>query len=288
MNLVTRVLLPLAQGGDLVPLKPIGARLALEATAQPLHASGPEAQRLERARLLAARRLFPLDELPPMTEDEWRLACAFNDLLQAAHPDLPGIFGTSRPMRLLHYVDALVERVGPPQTLAEALGRHVTFRRATDVARTDTLVKWWTGKKQYVGQHPSGRLTAWPSLRRVRVVENQARLPELLPTPGGHDTELSEHWLGALSRWLDASPVTRLARAAELPFSWSPSTLRLVVEPEGRRLALRAIDADGDPALTYEAIEAETQALEERDRSFVRPFLQELGQRANLDVVARR
>jgi len=60
--------------------------------------------------------------------------------------------------------------VPEPVHVLDALARHTWFARVLDVARTDTIVSWWTGSRTYLGIEAPRRLRAWPELRRVNVV----------------------------------------------------------------------------------------------------------------------
>ncbi|HEU4538328.1 MAG TPA: hypothetical protein VFS00_29610, partial [Polyangiaceae bacterium] len=171
-------LAPLVLGGTLAPVRPLGPALAARLAALgPSLGGGVEDLRaeVEAARARRARRLLPLDEVPPIGPDEWRLAAAFNDLLQVANPHLPGLLGPGRPQRLLDAVEELVAQIAPPSTVEACVARHVTFAAAFAVVRVDTEVKWWVGSASFRGERPPPRLLLWPALRRVRV--DEARVP---------------------------------------------------------------------------------------------------------------
>lgn len=245
-RLFRNFLAPLVLGGELRPGRPIGAKTALALAGQLL--TDPDlASHVELARLRIARKLVPIDHFlnadAPGTPngEEWALAAALHDIVQAAHPDWSGVFRSSQgPNRLLNLAGATLDRVGPVSDVREALARHTWFSRTLEIARTDTKVRWWVGSQTFLGTEPPSRLQAWPELRRVHVDRESQNLLDL-PTAGG---KVDAARFGvALDRFLRASPLTDVATCArpKPEFSWTPETLSLVSMKGGRTLALRAI-----------------------------------------------
>jgi hypothetical protein len=272
------VMAPLVLGGEMRPGHAIGARTALALTQDAGMAAVDAAlfDRVQRGRVRRARRLVPIDALPPATDAEWALAAALHDLLQAANPTFDGALRRSMAARILEVAIATLGRIRPPRTTAEALSRHTWLTGVTVLARTDTSISWWAGSRVYRGEAPPTRLVAWPELRRVVVAAAAHPLLEL--TPLAVDRDRLTH---AIALLLDRSPLTALAtctRAAPR-FAWSGSTLALVAVPAGRAIGLRALQR-----LPGEAVDAAlgraTRELLEGRRVAAGPALGLLSERA--------
>ena len=118
--------------------------------------------RVQNARVRRARRLVPIDSLPPPTDAEWAMSAALHDVLQAANPTFEGTLRRSMARRILDVAIATLDRIPPPRTAADALSRHSWFARVPALTRTDTSVSWWSGSRVYRGVAPPARLQAWP------------------------------------------------------------------------------------------------------------------------------
>ncbi|HVY47669.1 MAG TPA: hypothetical protein VHB21_17390 [Minicystis sp.] len=237
-QLVHRVLAPLVLGGPVHLVRPVGARAALSIGDRTL-ADGELETRLDVARVRRARLLAPVDTLAPIDGASYALLAALNDLLQVTNHELGGPFTRGRYHRLLANVQAVCEAVPPPHDVGAALGRHATFARVLDLARTDTTVRWWTGSARFRGQRPPGRLLLWPGVRQVHLDERKVPLAELVagvPLP-------EDAYREVLALWLGRTPLTDLATATRKAprFGWSASTLALVATAPGRALAFRAM-----------------------------------------------
>lgn len=259
-QLAERVLVPLVLGGELRPLPPFGARRARKFSERLYVVESELKTKLSSARLALARGLCPLDALPEISPEHWRLVLALNDLLQATHRHLNRSFARDPQLRLLAMVDQTIDLAGAPETLSEALQRHTTFARIFEVVRCDEHVAWWAGSRSYWGARAPARLSAWPRLRRVEQRRETVALVELAaPEPW------AGRWLESLARWVKASPLTDLATASrKLPeFVWSGATLGLVGTAPGRMLALRAVDRQGDLVTGINVLRHAAQAISE-------------------------
>ena len=209
-ELFAGVLAPLVTGGELHPPRPIGASLAgrIAELADVFTASDDRAASAFSARRAhRARALWAVDDLPPPSDAEWRMAAALSDLLQVANPGLTGGFGGGRPARLLASIEATLAEIPPIATPLQALARHATFARLPELVRHDATVTWWTGSATFLGEPPPARLLAWPRARRVRTDARSTPLPEL----SRHLPALQGRWHGALAMLLARTPLTDLA-----------------------------------------------------------------------------
>jgi hypothetical protein len=238
-HLYEGVMAPLVLGGPIRPGHAIGARTALALGEGERRTIDPDLEmRVQQARVRRARRLAPVDRLPEVTAADWALGAALHDMAQAASPTFDAALRRSSAVRILDLARETIDRVPQVTTAYEALSRHTWFARVLDVARTDTVVSWWTGSKKFLGVEPSRRLQAWPEVRRVHVVATPHPLLEVEPL-AVERSKLTD----AMARLLSRSPLTELATCtrATPSFAWSPATLALVTTRPGRTLALRAL-----------------------------------------------
>jgi hypothetical protein len=243
------VLGPLVLGGPVHPVRPLGGPLALRVGQGRSIADADLASRVDVARVRRARVLAPVDTLPELDDASFAMLAGLNDLIQATNHNLSGPLTRGRHGRLLANVCWLCDRIPRPGDVLGALGRHATFARALELARTDSTVSWWTGSARFRGEPPPGRLLAWRELRRVHVDAKQVPLAEMtLGATGVPQDAFAE----ALGFWLTRSPLTDLATATRKspPFAWSASTLSLVAEGAGRLLAFRALVSEPEEAVT--------------------------------------
>ena len=249
-RLFAGVMAPLVLGGAIRPGHAIGARAALALGEGRLPADRELCARVGAARLHRARRLVPVDAVPDPAAAEWALAAALNDILQSANPEFDRSLRRRAASRILELAAAAVDRVPPPATLAEAIARHTWLARVPQVTRTDTSVRWWTGRAEFLGVEPPPRLQAWPQLRRVEVVRTPVPVLELSPLAVDR-ARLTETVAALLTR----TPLTDLATCTrDAPaFVWHSPALNLVSTAPGRTLAMRALarlaPAEADAAL---------------------------------------
>jgi hypothetical protein len=236
-ELVTRIVLPLVLGGKLQLARPFGP--AALTVGQNERLLDPDARtNLDVARVRRARLLAPVDVLPELDASDWAIAAVLNDLLQATNHNLGGIFTRRRYEVLLASVIDICQRIPIPRDVGEALSRHATFARITELFRTDMTVSWWTGSARFRGEVPPDRLLAWRNLRRVQVDSERIPLDRM-----ADNLAVMDGFLDALSAWLHLSPLTDIATMTrDSPaFVWSPSTIAVIAVPAGRTLAFRAL-----------------------------------------------
>ncbi len=197
-------LLPLVAGGTVHVGAPLGsAGLArLRETKPPAQVVGG----LLAARAAAAAELL-LDPIPPSLDLEaLRLAVAVHDLLFLFHPRAASI-SEKRLGEVAAWAASLAAL--PPSVDPDVLvARHTVLHRLHDLGRTDVRVSFWVGRREFHGEEPPRRLTAWKSVRRVR--EERWRVSCF--------AEAASHPLGGnvAHALLDGSPLTDLLHPVRL------------------------------------------------------------------------
>lgn len=154
--------------------RPIGSRDASHWLAAARRGELPLAERNAVEMLGQARRrsLLPLVAAPPpldLDEQSWRLGAAVHNLLVLSHPRIGS--GPGAPARIDRVATAAAElaRLGAPTTLAQTLARHSLLARLPEVARVDHTVRFWLGRRTFLGRRPPSRMLALPRLRNVSV-----------------------------------------------------------------------------------------------------------------------
>lgn len=112
-DLFAAVMAPLVLGGDVRPGHAIGGKLALALTqALGLEAAAADLfDHVQDARVRRARRLAPIDHLPPPAGAEWAMSAALHDVLQAANPTFEGTLRRSMARRILDVAIATLDRI---------------------------------------------------------------------------------------------------------------------------------------------------------------------------------
>jgi hypothetical protein len=235
-----RFLAPLVLGGPMEPGRPIGGRAALAVGQDRVVPDSELASHVQLGRCRVARKLVPVDRLPPATVAEWALGAVLHDIVQASHPSLHGAFRKKLPARILALAEATLAHVPAASSVGEALGRHTWFSRMFEIQRTDTVIRWWVGSETFLGTTPPGRLSAWPELRRVNVEKTPRPLMDLPTTASCLDEAAYGR---AVSAFLAKTPLTDLAtmHRASPGFFWTADSLSLIASRAGRTLAMRAL-----------------------------------------------
>src|SRR5215467_933993 len=92
---------PLVLGGEMVPGRPIGGRVALSIGRERVAGDPELLSHVMLVRVRRARQLAPVDRLGDATEAEWALAAILHDIVQSTHPDFNALFRRKSPGRLL-------------------------------------------------------------------------------------------------------------------------------------------------------------------------------------------
>jgi hypothetical protein len=213
-SFVGSFLLPLVRGGRLHDGRPFGARELERVARLAIERDAGAVEELARGRLAVASR-FLRDAAPPaLDETTLRLGAAVHDLLVLIHPGLEGPRVMRRQERVAETARALAD-LGAPRTAVEAVNRHSLLARLPEIARTDSTVSFWLGRETFVGRVPPARVTALPSLRRVRVdVVKRSWLREIGVPSVARDAVLALSVASPLGEALD---LLRL----EPPLCWS-------------------------------------------------------------------
>ena len=102
------------------------------------------------------------------TRPALRLGAALHDLLALGHPELGGT-RSRRAERVAAAALELASIGAPPTSAREAVNRHSLLARLPEIVRVDRTVHFWLGQQTFVGREPPPRVTALPTLRRVRI-----------------------------------------------------------------------------------------------------------------------
>ncbi len=226
---------PLVVGGELrvgAPIDEPRAKTWFDAAGSGALAGSTGDIDAARARLVAQAVVRPPELV--LGADELRLAVALYNALALAHPDLERWSARAGKRRHVLAVSMAFADLPPAIERETLLARHALLARLFVVARQDVKVSWWTGKAEFKGQRPPSRLIAWPSVRGVRVEQEDVPLAELLGFDEG------QRLLAAL---LDASPLTDvLAPERQAPsFAWrGPGVLAILRDAELARFVAHA------------------------------------------------
>lgn len=217
--------LPLVRGGGEVrvgaPLGERGLMRLREEVAAGLDESEP-GQALAAARQAVAAELL-LHTRPPLLREDDPALClllSWHDLLFLQHPAAArmvaqGLRGR-RLRRLVDFATGLCAPAlpGPGRLPSEdpwpLLSRHSLLHGLWTLCREDVRVSFWAGRREFQGQEPPARLTAWRGVRRVH--EERWRVLiylQMLGLPDG----IGRRVLTALLR---CSPLTDLAQPRRL------------------------------------------------------------------------
>ena len=240
---VADFLLPIVRGGP----AHIGRPLGLDAIQRMLRDPFPIADAatladLAACRIASARRVTPVVEPPPFDEATLRLGAALHDLLALGHPELGG----ARSRRADRVAAAALElaSIGPPRSAREAVNRHSLLARLPEIVRVDRTVHFWLGRQTFVGRRVPPRVTALPTLRRVRVEQtSRSWLREIGIPVVGRQAFLALNVASPLGEALDPLRLEPpIAWGRILPVLRFPTLARVVA---GQAVAI-GVDRSGD------------------------------------------
>ena len=156
-------LAPLVLGGPMEPARPIGGRAALAVGQDRVVPDSELASHVQLGRCRVARKLAPLDCLPPPTVAEWALGAVLHDIVQAKPPGAPRRFPqeAARTHPRARGGHARARRV--PLERGRGAVPAPWFSRMFEIQRTDTVIKWWVGSETFLGTTPPSRRARGPS-----------------------------------------------------------------------------------------------------------------------------
>jgi len=207
--------LPLVVGGELHVHRPLDAEDLVSLEAEFVTVT-EESLEVEQARQAIAAELWLYPVPTPLDRPSLELAAAVHNLLFLSHPGAKRWWVRSSPMRrLVSFTEACLRRPSPPRTGNELIARHTLLGKALEITRTDVEIRFWAGRRRFIGQEPPRRLFRWKELRGVRELRQQVTWAE---------TELTQEQQQLLQLLLRQSPLTDLlspGRAFPL-FDWLP------------------------------------------------------------------
>lgn len=231
-----RFVLPLVAGGEMHIGKPVSADELQRFEEEIPHATVPIVA-IDEARTAVVSSIVVRPPAVVFDRDELSLACAVHNLLFLSHPRADA-WTMSRAAR--SKVIAAAQRFATrPRTEARArvLARHGLLHNFFDISRTDLKLTWWTGSSVFLGQSPPSRLTAWPTVRRVRREESTTSFQELL---GGADIA------PVVVTLVRRSPLSQLLTMSRFgpPLHWEDAVFLLRDAECARAIAYRSIGGD--------------------------------------------
>ena len=239
---VSDFLLPVVRGGAVHVGRPIGLPAVDRMLRDLPLVDGAALDRLAACRIASARRVAPVVASPPFDETTVRLAAALHDLLALGHPELGG----TRSRRTDRVAAAALElaSVGAPRSAAEAVNRHSLLARLPEIVRVDRTVHFWLGRQTFVGRRVPPRVTALPTLRRVRVEQtSRSWLREIGIPVVGRQAFLALNVASPLGEALDPLRLEPpIAWGRILPVLRFPTLARVVA---GQAVAI-GVDRSGD------------------------------------------
>ena len=239
---VSDFLLPVVRGGAVHVGRPIGLPAVDRMLRDLPLLEGAALDRLAACRIASARRVAPVVASPPFDETTVRLAAALHDLLALGHPELGG----TRSRRTDRVAAAALElaSVGAPRSATEAVNRHSLLARLPEIVRVDRTVHFWLGRQTFVGRRVPPRVTALPTLRRVRVEQtSRSWLREIGIPVVGRQAFLALNVASPLGEALDPLRLEPpIAWGRILPVLRFPTLARVVA---GQAVAI-GVDRSGD------------------------------------------
>ena len=169
-----------------------------------------------------------------LERDDLALAAGLHNALFLVHPRAERWSVSERQRRKI--IDNALSLVSQPMSRHRnrVMARHALLHNLFHLKRNDIVVSWWTGRARFQGQKPSSRLTAWPSVRRVREDVTTVDFDELLAVP---DTA------PIVATLLRRTPLTQLldSHAGAPPLHWEDAVFLLRDAELARAIAYRLV-----------------------------------------------
>lgn len=228
-----RFLRPLVAGGELHIGAPIPTADVDRWESELPHAS-VELVAVDEARTSVLSTLVVRPPSLVLERDELALAAGLHNALFLVHPRAERWSVSDRVRRRI--IDNALSLVSQPLTRnrTRVMARHALLHNLFHLRRNDIVVSWWTGRARFQGQKPSARLTAWPSIRRVREDVTVVDFDELLAVP---DTA------PIVATLLRRTPLTQLldSHPGAPPLHWEDAVFLLRDAELARAVAYRLV-----------------------------------------------
>jgi hypothetical protein len=224
---------PLVAGGELHVGAPIPTADVDRWESELPHAS-VELVAVDDARTSVLSTLVVRPPALVLERDELALAAGLHNALFLVHPRAERWSVSDRSRRRI--IDNALSLVSQPLTRNRnrVMARHALLHNLFHLKRNDIVVSWWTGRARFQGQKPSARLTAWPSIRRVREDVTVVDFDELLAVP---DTA------PIVATLLRRTPLTQLldSHPGAPPLHWEDAVFLLRDAELARAIAYRLV-----------------------------------------------
>ncbi len=224
---------PLVAGGELHVGAPIPTG-DVDRWEQELPNASVELVAVDDARTAVLSTLVVRPPALVLERDELALAAGLHNALFLVHPRAELWSVSDRQRRKI--IDNALSLVSQPLTRhrTRVMARHALLHNLFHLKRNDIVVSWWTGRARFQGQKPSARLTAWPSVRRVREDVTVVDFDELLAVP---DTA------PIVATLLRRTPLTQLldSHPGAPPLHWEDAVFLLRDAELARAIAYRLV-----------------------------------------------
>jgi hypothetical protein len=225
--------LPLVEGGEVRVDRPLGEEEVAAVRAEIVTGSDI-ASHIDSVRRSWARGNWPTSLELELDQDDADVLAGVHNLLFLSHPESTRVTVRRRKLdRVVDFSRLCLER-DLPASDAELIARHSLVRNVLNLRREDFELRFWVGRRKFVGKEPPVRLRRWPGIRRVHVDSR---------TVAWIDTIRPEHaaQLGLLGTLFCASPLTDLLNPNRggLPFQWQ-RVAHLLLRPALARFVCNA------------------------------------------------
>jgi hypothetical protein len=228
-----RFVRPLVAGGELHVGAPIPTADVDRWEGELAHAS-VEQVAVDDARTAVLSTLVVRPPALILERDDLALAAGLHNALFLVHPRAERWSVSDRQRRRI--IDNALSLVSQPLSKyrTRVMARHALLHNLFHLKRHDVVVSWWTGRARFQGQRPSARLTAWPSIRRVREDVSTVDFDELLAVP---DTA------PIVATLLRRTPLTQLLdnHPGAPPLHWEDAVFLLRDHELARAIAYRLV-----------------------------------------------
>lgn len=218
----------------------------------------------------------------PFDEDAATFLASIHELYAACHPQSESFYARAHLFcrAAEHKVHALPDTFDAERLLT----RHLMLAPAFLSTRTDVVVRWWAGHKDFFGEEPPARLLAAPALRRVDVQRDTRTMWQIAMVEGDEDTRLAR--VSLMQALLNKSPLTRLLLLGDDVQKQLGFSLTLPEQPHGPNLSpVYALD---DPRIARLVCDAALERGVDRAGPMLALALLEAVREAHSPLILRR